>query len=166
MIQRVELSTEEIRAAALAGVMRTVSVLQRAIVNQQCAKVCASCGRSELDLRWTFDIQGAIGELAVAKWSGRYWTGLSFVKGESDVVGLEVRFTPREDGDLILRDRDPDDAVYVLVTGALVGPRPSLTLRGCLWSRDGKIPEFRSGDCWRVPQKRLIDVEKLAEQYP
>ena len=69
--------------------------------------------------QWRRHIQGACGELVVARLLGVEWTGARATcqSGGTDVGGLEVRTLTDHAWDLIVRAKDPDDALVVLVTG-------------------------------------------------
>jgi len=66
---------------------------------------------------WTTDIQGAIGEVVVAKLTGRYWPGtIGTFKNKGDVGKDEVRTANEHNKSLIVRPHERGDAVYWLVT--------------------------------------------------
>lgn len=76
-------------------------------------------------------IKGAIGEMAVAKALNLSWTGsVDVFKSVSDVGNLEVRHRSRPDWDLIVRNGDSDDAIYVLSRGL-----PPSLIEVCGWIR-------------------------------
>ncbi|HEU4975274.1 MAG TPA: hypothetical protein VFT50_09310 [Baekduia sp.] len=136
---RVELTADECRAAAYAGIHRRLD--------------CIARGRTEIHGAaaggdyWTIDIEAAAGELAVAKALGVFWVGDTDPitdRHGGDVAGLQVRHTRRPDGSLILHDRDHDHHVFVLVVGAM----PAFTIPGWIHGANGKQPEF-----WRQPPR-------------
>jgi hypothetical protein len=88
---------------------------------------------------------GAAGEVAVAEYLGVYYDGALGRMRATDAGWVQVRTTMYPRGCLILHDTDPDDDVFVLVTG---NP-PQLRLEGRIRGRDGKRPEF-----WRDPSKK------------
>jgi hypothetical protein len=94
------------------------------------------------DASWQMHIEGAAGEQAFAKWSGRYWNGNLGDLDADDVGHVQVRTTGRPDGRLILHPLDPDDRPFVLVTG--ISPR--FVLRGWIRGSDGKQQQW-----WRDP---------------
>ena len=59
----------------------------------------------------TFHIRGALGEIAVAKVLGVYWTGLD-VLTVADVGPYHVRYASREDGALPFRPRETNKATF------------------------------------------------------
>lgn len=143
----VALSIEEMRHAASAGVERRL----RAIANGRAHRY-AWDGVGE----WDTDLQAAGAELAVAKASGRYWVDTAAPDAEGDVgERVQVRWTRRENGSLILHDTDPDDHAFVLVCGTM----PKFTIPGWLFGVAGKIPSFHRTDTGRpayfVPQAAL-----------
>ncbi len=115
---------------------------------------------------WHTHINGALGEVAVAKYLGRYWDGMGALGDlhAADVGGgVQVRWTGKPNGDLILHPSDADDKPFVLVTG----DAPRFTLHGWILGRDGKLETY-----WRdpaggraaffVPQNKLVPIAELA----
>ena len=102
----VSLSVQEMASAAMVGVRRKVMSLNR--------KDNTGVEKSN----WTNEIEGAMGECAVAKGLGIYWSPEVNVFKVPDVGMLHVRQTNHERGRLIVRPDDPD-GVYVLVRGSL-----------------------------------------------
>lgn len=101
---------------------------------------------------------GAVGEYAFCKHLGYTWDeSVDTFHSVPDVsTQFEIRATRREDGRLIVRDNDPDDRAYVLVTGTA----PDLEIRGWMWGREAKQPQFLSNpnghrQAWFVPQGNL-----------
>lgn len=126
------LSSWEILLAAQAGIMRQVENLKK---NRQPYYGAGS----END--WQLHIEGCLGELAVAKFLGLYWSG----KGElrlPDVGIYDVRTGSKPHHRLILHPEDPDDRQFWLVTGA----NGHYTIRGWIFGRDGKQAQY-----WQDP---------------
>lgn len=74
-------------------------------------------------------------------------------------VEVEIRATARDTGRLIVRDNDPDDRWYILVTGK----PPHLTIRGCIKGIDAKKDQWLRNPhghrpAWFVPQKALLPI--------
>lgn len=103
---RVKLSTQEMAAAAMVGVRRKVMSLKR----QETA------GHDKTN--WSDEIEGAMGECAVAKALGIYWSPEVDLFKVPDVGSLHVRQTSHANGKLIFRPGDAD-GVYVLIRGSL-----------------------------------------------
>jgi hypothetical protein len=122
--------------AAEMGITRQISNLMK---GRPDAYGCAA------DVGWQVHIEGCCGELAVAKYLDRYWSG-NFEQLKADDVGnYQVRTRSSHGWDLILHDRDPDDRVFILVTGTA----PEYVIRGWMRAKDGKKPEF-----WSDPSKQ------------
>ena len=69
------------------------------------------------DGKWDRHIEGACGELAVAKALGIYWDGsVNTFHSAGDVGNIEVRTRSRHDYDLIVRPSDHLERRFVLVT--------------------------------------------------
>lgn len=89
---------------------------------------------------WTKHIEGACGELAAAKVLDLHWGGTVNTFKEGGDVGehIQVRTRSRLDYDLLVREDDPDDAVFVLVVGQV----PTFQVVGWIRGRDAKRPEW------------------------
>jgi hypothetical protein len=106
----ITLTLAEARLAASVGVERQLQALQQRLDHRN--------GATDT---WTLHVEGAAGELAAAKALGTYWpatVGTFHTQGDL-APGIEVRTRSRHDYDLIIRDDDPEDALYILVTGTL-----------------------------------------------
>lgn len=112
---------------------------------------------------WGIHIEGAAGELAVAKALNLYWSGsVDTFKVGGDVGSLQVRTRSRSDYDLIVRAADRDGDLFVLVTGKM----PDLWVRGWMYGKEAKSSEFEQtyGDrpkAWFVPAAHLRRVVDL-----
>lgn len=152
---RVNLEWFEVSRAALVGVSRNVEALRKGLQN----------ARPTNESEWSIHILGALGECAFAKAMGRYWSGsVNTFKAGGDVGLIQVRTRSKHHYDLIVRDGDCDDDLFVLVTG---GPH-EFEIHGCMRGKDAKRPEFKQnygnyGDAYFVPKNRLQDVRRLRE---
>jgi hypothetical protein len=112
---------------------------------------------------WSVDIEAAAGELAVAKALNRYWDGsVNTFQRAGDVGHLQVRSAPKESHSLIVRERDKDTDVFILVTGKI----PAFRIRGWIMGRHAKRAEWRrnpSGHepAYFVPPSSLQSIENL-----
>lgn len=113
-----------------------------------------------LFVRLRDDICGCCSELAVARWIGVEWSRSVGTFHAADVgEDIQVRTTHRDDGRLILRERDFPGHWYVLVTGT----PPVMSLRGYVLGSDAMTPEWCCnphdyGGAWFVPQAALLPV--------
>lgn len=154
----VTLAWPEVALAANVGCLRRIAALQRGLKNK--------FGPEPGSPWWQRDIQGACGELALAKYLGVYWHPTVGELGRRDVAGCEVRTRPRTGDALPIRKDDPDGR-YVLVTG----DAPTYTIVGWVWASDGKQEQY-----WRdwadgrflyyVPQDALEDLSSLLSDTP
>jgi hypothetical protein len=87
---------------------------------------------------WSEHIEGACGEIAVAKLLGIFWDGSVNTWKANDLPGLGVRTRSRHDYDLIVRPSDDDHASWVLVTGRC----PHYRVHGWITGAAAKRPEF------------------------
>jgi hypothetical protein len=114
---------------------------------------------------WTVHIEGAAGELAVAKVLDRYWSGSVNTYHDEGDVGqrLEVRTRSRHHYELLVRPGDPPDSAYVLVTGRV----PWFVVRGWVFGHEAMRPEWLRvhGDrpaAYFVPHEELSPLAELA----
>lgn len=101
---------------------------------------------------------GACGEMALCKSQGAFWTpSVNTFHAVADVgANVEVRTTRRSDGCLIIRDNDPPDRWYVLVTGE----PPNMDIRGLIRGDRARQPQWMANPngyrpAWFVPQEAL-----------
>lgn len=119
----------------------------------------------------SFHIEGARGEIAFGKASGRYWSpsvntfSLPDFFAEDLKLGIQVRRRSREDYELLVRpvdfQKNPTHA-YVHITGA----EHRFTLRGYRICRDCARDEWKQAHggrppAWFVPNKDLWPVTDL-----
>lgn len=150
---RVTLEWFEVMLAATVGVRRQLEALRRG--RPDCHGFDGATG-------WQVHIEGACGEMAFAKATGRYWSGsVNTFKIGGDVGAIQVRTRSREDYDLIVRDDDRDEDIFVLV----IGQAPTYRVVGWIRGMDGKRA------CWRqrygnrpvayfIPQHALCSIVK------
>ena len=116
-------------------------------------------------------IEGAIGEVAVAKAANRYWGGGVNVGKRVPDFGeqLEVRCRDETDGqrELIVREDDSDERVMVLVTWTedSIADR-KLYVHGWIEIKEAKKKEYLKnyggyGSAYFVPKDKLKKMEDL-----
>jgi hypothetical protein len=118
---------------------------------------------------WAVDIEGAAGEVAVAKVLGMYWSGsVNTFKDGGDVGPYQIRHTDKESGRLIIRRENPPPAIYVFVTETI----PTFRVVG--WFDYSSVAVLR--DEWltdfghagpkvhAVPQSALRPIEELRDR--
>lgn len=128
----VTLTASEMFMAAQAGLMRQIENIKRKRQPRYGANIEAD---------WQVNIEGALGEYAVARFLGIHWAGKGIFRG-FDVGELEVRTASRDTYRLILHPDDHDDHCYYLVTGL----NGTYRIRGWILGREGKRNEF-----WQDP---------------
>jgi hypothetical protein len=111
---------------------------------------------------WSEHVEGACGEMVVAKHLGVYWDGGINTFKEPDLPGIQVRTRSRHSFDLIVRPDDSDTDQFVLVTGHC----PSYRIRGWILGRDAKKPEHLKDHGGRppayfVPAELLLPTHSL-----
>ena len=112
---------------------------------------------------WSDHILGALGELVVARVLNVYPNLIIERPCHSGDVGeFEVRTTSRRDGHLIIRPRDHDDRIYILVAGV----PPILTIAGWITGEDAKRDRWRRDpngrdEAWFAPQSGLNAFDRI-----
>lgn len=109
---------------------------------------------------WGLHIEGACGELAFSKATGRYWSGPVGNFKEADVGDrVQVRTRTHHNQDLIVREGDNPSHAYALVTGRA----PEFRVHGWIWGRDAKQPRWLRdygghGPAFFVPKEALTQI--------
>lgn len=89
--------------------------------------------------RLDYNIVGALGELAFARWLGATWEGYTpYTYGARDVAGFEIRSVEHPTHNLLLHDNDKPSAPYVL----MVGQVDRWHIAGWIRGRDGMDPRW------------------------
>ena len=144
----IKLSAGEIVQAAIVGVMRRIQNIRDGNNHKYGASQATA---------WQMDIEGALGELALAKHLNIFWS-----KGkprDSDVGEFQVRTTAKHNNRLILHKDDDDDARYYLITGL----NGCYRVQGWIHGRDGKQERYWEDPvggrpCYFVPQDVLHEA--------
>lgn len=150
----VTLSWAEIMLAAHVGCMRNVQSLR--------AEREPGNGIG-IENTWSPNIEGACGEMALAKYLGVYWSGNIGNLKADDVGSYQVKTNmSRRLDDLILRDTDTTERFYVSVLSFL----PRFIICGWIHGPDGKQGKWkREGSPGRpaffVPRNVLHDIDTL-----
>lgn len=155
MQDRIELTWFEVAMASHVGWMRQLTSLR--------------AGRQDRHgfdgLGWAEHIEGACGELAVAKLLGVFWNGSVDTFDAADLPrGLQVRTRSLDTYELLVRPNDHDGARFVLVTGKA----PLFWVRGWILARDAKRDEWMQNHGGRpsayfVPHVALRRIDELDE---
>ena len=112
---------------------------------------------------WNIHVEGAAGEIAAAKALNMYWGGtVNTFKSIGDIGKLEIRTTSVKNNRLIVRNKDSDDAVFVLV----VGSTPTFEVVGWMLGKDAKQSKYVSAPGGRppayfVPREDLNSLDTL-----
>jgi len=152
MSYTVNLNWHEAAMASHVGWMRQLSAIKSGLVDRH-----GYDGEG-----WSEHIEGACGELAVAKLLGVFWDGSVNTWKANDLPGIQVRTRSKHGYDLLLRDDDADEARWVLVTGRC----PAYVVHGWISGADAKRPEYLQAYGGRppaffVPSSRLRPIDEL-----
>lgn len=145
----VTLDKNEILQAALVGVIRQVENLGKD------RKPYYGAGS---DNDWQLHVEGALGEMAFAKFVGEFWSGAHSFRAD-DVGPWRIRTRSKEFYELIVHKEDPDDKRFVLVTGK----NGHYTIHGWIWGSEAKKEEWwkdpaGNRPAYFVPQSALVDI--------
>ena len=130
---RVTLSQMEIACAVSVGSKRHLHALERRRADQH------GCDPDKQD-GWGIHIEGAAGEIVVAKFWGVYYPmTIDTFRRLPDVGECEVRTRSNPTYQLNVRENDDDDAPYILVRGRI----PTFEIVGWLYGYEAKRNEWK-----------------------
>jgi hypothetical protein len=152
---KIVLNAWEFKAAVDTAIARMTASIDAGITD-------ISRQRRDYQERLKIDVQGACGEIAVAKAIGKYWApSVNTFHTEPDIApDIEVRHTDRVDGSLIVRPNDDPDRWYFLVTGTA----PEFQIVGYIKGSAARQPAWESDPgvhrpAWFVPQTALTPLQ-------
>lgn len=157
----VELTWREIAAGAREGASRQILNLARGIPDGNNGPTCSHCGASLKD--WQRDIEGALAELAVAKYLNQYWTGASGKRAPDVGRFVEVKWIHAPDHRLIIQKQNADDRIYILV----YGHNGRYHLKGWIYGSQAKRDKFladptgKNRQAYFIPQADLYGINLL-----
>jgi len=142
----IRLTLSEMQIAAHVGIQRQLQNLKNN------ARPAYGAGSSN---DWQLHVEGALGEMALAKHLGIYWDGKGQMRAP-DVGNVDVRTSVRDSARLIIHESDPDDRFFFL----LIGGNGRYRCVGGMYGRDGKRNEFWTDPAggrpaYFVPQNKL-----------
>lgn len=150
---RVKLEPYELIQAALVGSHRHVSSIAKGLEDKYGAEKGG----------WNLHLEGACGELAFAKAADAFWSGSvdTFSKG-GDVGKVQIRTRSKPEYDLIVRAKDRDEDLFVLV----VGVAPEYEVVGAIRGGDAKQDRWEKSyggrpSAWFVPKDELLPFDEL-----
>ncbi|CAB4197130.1 hypothetical protein UFOVP1304_4 [uncultured Caudovirales phage] len=149
----ITLTPPEMMIASQVGCMRHISAVKAGLTD----KHGASPGN------WQVHIDGALGEIAVAKALDRFWSGSVNTFKAADIgANIQVRTSQRHDSRLIVRHDDSDDDLFVLVTGIA----PDYRVRGWISGADAKQDQWLANPHNReaaffVPESALHPISSI-----
>ena len=128
----IRLTLSEMQIAAHVGIQRQLQNLKNN------ARPAYGAGSSN---DWQLHVEGALGEMALAKHLGIYWDGKGQMRAP-DVGCFDVRTRSKHTYDLIVHERDDDDRYIYLLTGG----NGVYRFHGGIYARDAKDEQY-----WRDP---------------
>jgi hypothetical protein len=149
----VQLTPMELEVGAMVGMHRQMESVLAGRANQHGYK-----GEHE----WEINIQGALAELAFSKYANWYWAAPVNTFSAPDCgKNVQVRWRSQFDWDLIIRPKDDDEQIYVLV----VGTAPTFKVCGWIRGRDGKKKEYEKCHGGRPPAY-FVPQSALNQEFP
>lgn len=116
---------------------------------------------------WEENMEGACAELAAAKVLNVYWDGSNETYKEPDIGDfVQVRWAKPHGYSLIVRNADPSEHAYVLVTGSC----PDYVVHGYLYGEDAKQDKWIKSPNGRpaaffVPNENLLPILDLVDKF-
>jgi len=150
----VTLTRAEMHVAAQVGCLRAISALRGNRPDRHGA---------DSNNGWSLHIEGAAGELAVARVVDRFWTmPVDTFKDGGDVGAYQVRTRSSHSYELIVRPDDRELDRYILVTGRA----PHFTVRGWVFGYEARKDEWlqthgEREPAWFVPHHALHGIETI-----
>ena len=148
MSKKIVLTESEITIASTVGIKRQLECIRNKLQDKH----------GHDGAGWNLHVEGACGELVVAKALGLYWDGsVNTFKTGDDVPGLQVRTRSKDWYELIIRKDDDPDAKFVLVTGVC----PVYRIHGWMLGSDAMqekwLKEYGGREAaYFVPQDALL----------
>jgi hypothetical protein len=146
----ITLTRDELLQGAFVGVTRNVTTITGAKAHTyDLSRPC-----------WVDHVEGALGEMAFAKYLNKYWSGAAGRLPEFDVDNKQVRCTQYKTGYLSIFTRDNPAHEYFLITGIA----PTYNIVGSIYgykvmdlgqNHPWFNSEFDRRHQWRVPQSAL-----------
>jgi hypothetical protein len=155
--KEITLTQHELHFAASVGVTRHIE----AILGN---KPDAHGLKTDKGEGWYLHIEGATTELAVAKCLNRFWNGSfnTYKKGGDIGAKIQVRRRTKLWYDLLVREDDDNDSIFVLA----IGIAPTYRIVGWLVGKEAKqnrwIREYaKRPSAYFVPQQFLRPIQQL-----
>lgn len=125
----VQLTNAELFQGAIVGVFRHIQAISKGLRDKH---------GFDGETGWHVHIEGALGELALAKALGVYGGLTAATFHAPDIGDLYVRTRTLDHWDLLVRPNDPSDAIFALV----VGSSGKYRVVGYISGRDAKRQEW------------------------
>lgn len=160
----VQLNSEEIAQGAFAGLMRMTNAIKRGDFDKNSPGYVAH--HSDPDNAWHHHIEGALAEMAVAKYYETFWS--SGDRANLDIGDWEIRTTTIPYGCLIVRKVDIEvmnkaNKLFFLCVGRHGGYRIVGYIQGSEAIKDPRYFKDPTGKgrepAWFIPQTMLTPIE-------
>lgn len=151
---RVTLTFAEVFDGAVRGIRRYIQNIHEGMPDNYGA---------DPEQGWAYHINGCLGEMVVAKWRDKFYTGNIGNRKADDVSTYQVRTGSKHHYKLLIYKKDANEKQFILVTGL----PPHYDIVGWAWGHEGKKEEYwtdPTGDDrpnYFVPQEVLHDMDEL-----
>lgn len=121
-------------------------------------------------LGWDEDINGAGGELMVAKYFGVYWPGFDNDGKGCDIGRMQIKTTTIWNGRLVVRNTEDENDACILV----IGKMPTYSICGWLLAKDARQDKYlynpsnntnTNKPAYFVPQVDLHHIDDLPKSF-
>lgn len=153
MSVKVSLNRYELMQAAVAGVQRRISSIEKDRPQRY--------GADKRHNEWQIDIVGMMGEYAVAKYLNIHWqpaTDAPLASLPGDVGRYQVRSSQHGNAHLFVHESDDGEVPFIL---AVIYER-SVLLQGWIWGKEKQVlsVKFENNTYW-IPQASLRSMDSL-----
>lgn len=154
MVTKIDLEWHEVLSCATIGVQRRIESQRKGLKDRP--------GFQLVNEVWDLDINGACGELAVAKALGMYWPASINSFHKPDLEGIQVRLSRSERPYLIVQKNESPEDKFVLVTGTV----PHFRVIGWAFGRQVKNPLHLTSfqgrpEVYALPLSQLTPIMEL-----
>jgi hypothetical protein len=152
MSNRIELTGKEMMQGCNVGVFRMIENHKRG------RRAEARIGHAaKYEDHWRNHIEGALGEMALAKYLGVYWSGVGRLATPDIGTNIEVRTSKYESGEMPIHPTDDDESNFWFLVGQYGDYRIAGFMRGGQAKRDDwwKDKNDNKRFAFWVPQSEL-----------
>jgi hypothetical protein len=166
----VQLSWREVAWGATIGLRRNISSYEQG--HKDAHGLDGKRGSKPMTSVWGASIEGALGELAFAKWLGIEWEATVDTYKAPDVAVFQVRTIGGDGHSLLVREDDKDSSPFVLMYGRLNKYQVVGWIKGER-AKQSQWLQHHAGrpEAWFVPQHELRpipleSIQRVRAEWP